>query len=180
VTSVHYEHAVLSIKRRGHLVWEGLHLGSGFDIQLKYSRRVQVAGDVIGLNEDFDITSSLARFLEINREIIDQRLPMIENTLSHYRRHYRKECRWKSRVLTYRFLTLVYDRPGDSAGLVESSIEFERDTRVRQLLTSSEGVFKMAHKRMKAVSISEAATWWYIFWVCRFEPLGHFVLITFS
>ena len=167
MTSVRYEHAVLSIKRRGHLVWEGLRLGSGFDIQLKYSRSVQVAGDVIGLNEDFDITSSLARFLEINREIIDQGLPNIENKLSHYRRHYRKECRWKSRVLTYGFLTLVYDRPGDPVGLVERSIQCERDTRVRQLLASNESVFKMADKRMKAVSVSEATTWWYIFWVMQ-------------
>lgn len=169
MTSVHYEHAVLSIKRRGHLVWEGLHLGSGFDVQLKYSRSVQVTGDVIGLNEDFDLTSSLARFLEMNREIIDQYLPIIEDRFTHYRRYHRKECQWKSRVLTYRFLTLVYDRPGDPAGLAESCMEFERDHRVRQLLAKSEPVFRLAHKRMEAVSVSQAATWWYIFWVCRFE-----------
>jgi hypothetical protein len=169
MTSVHYEHAVLSIKRRGHLVWEGLHLGSGFDIQLKYSRSVQVAGDVIGLNEDFDLTSSLARFLKMNREIIDQGMPVIEDRFSHYRRYHRKECQWKSRVLTYRFLTLVYDRPGDPVGLAVSSMEFERDHRVRQLLARSEAVFKLAHKRMEAVSVSQAATWWYIFWVRRFE-----------
>jgi len=167
MTSVHYEHAILSIKRRGHLVWEGLHLGSGFDIQLKYSRSVQVAGDVIGLNEDFDLTSSLARFLEINREIIDQGLPIIENRISHYRRYHRKECQWKSRVLTYQFLTLVYDRPGAPACLGESYMECEQDHRVRQLLARSEVVFELAHKRMKAVSVSQAATWWYIFWVCR-------------
>ncbi|KAF8961003.1 hypothetical protein BDZ97DRAFT_1830853 [Flammula alnicola] len=164
VTSTHYEYAVLSIKRRGHLTWQGLHLGSGFDIRLKYARDVKLPSEVIGLNEDFDLTSSLARFLEINKQLIDEDLFVIEEKLSQYRRHHRKEFRWKSRVLTYRFLSFVYDRPRDPDGLAQSSIEFERDSRVCHLMAKSDAVFKSAYTRLATVSTSEAATWWYIFW----------------
>ncbi|KAF8168145.1 hypothetical protein B0H34DRAFT_48390 [Crassisporium funariophilum] len=164
VTSKHYQRAVLRIKRRGHLVWQGLHLGSGFNVELKYTKRVKISGDIIGLNEDFDLTPSLARFLELNKHLIDQGLYEIEGKISSYRRYHRKECRRKTRVLTYRFLAFVYDQPRDPDGLAQSSIEFERDRRVRQLMMSSEPVFKLAYKRLDTVSVSEAATWWYIFW----------------
>jgi len=67
-------------------------------------------------------------------------------------------------VLTYRFLTYVYDQPRDPTGLAKSSIEFERDLRVRQLMVGSEAVFETAYERLAAVSTSQVATWWYIFW----------------
>ncbi|KAJ3516260.1 hypothetical protein NLJ89_g1239 [Agrocybe chaxingu] len=164
VTSRQYQHAVLRIKRRGHLIWKGLPLGSGFTVELRYSKKVKVSGEVIGLNEDYDLTSSLARFLEINRELVDQGLRSIEGKLSEYRQHHRKECRWKSRVLTYRFLTSVYDKPRDPDTIAQSCLDLERDTRVCQLMSRSEPVFRSAYDRLAAVSTSEAATWWYIFW----------------
>ncbi|KAF9568432.1 hypothetical protein CPC08DRAFT_702456 [Agrocybe pediades] len=164
VTSSHYEYALLTIKRRGHLKWQGLHLGSGFEIQLKYSKDIILSGEIIGLNEDYDLTSSLARFLEINRELVDESLFAIDEKISHYRMHHRKECRWKSRVLTYKFLSFVYDQPRDPDGVGQSLLEFEKDSRVQQLVLSNHEVFKSAYTRLKAVSTSEAATWWYIFW----------------
>lgn len=156
----------MSIKRRGHLQWHGLHLGSGFDIQLKYPRDVKESGEILGLNEDFDLTSSVARFLALNRDLIDEGLFVIEEKLSQYRRHHRKEFRWKSRVLSYRFLTFIYDMPRDPEGLAQSVIEAcERDSRVCGLMARSESVLRSAYTRLAAVSTSEAATWWYIFWV---------------
>lgn len=156
---------MLSIKRRGHLVWQGVQLGSGFDVQLKFAKDVQTGGDVIGLNEDFDLTSTLARFLAINKQLIDERLFVIEEVLAGYRRHHRKEFRWKAKVLSYKSLTFVYDRPRDPSGLAQSSTEFEKDQRVCHLMSNSERVFSSAYFRLSAVSRSEAATWWYIFWV---------------
>lgn len=165
VTSRQYRHAVLYIKRKGHLEWQGLHLGSGFEIELRYSKNVIVSGEIIGLNEDYDLTSTLARFFEINHDSIDEGLYEVEGKLSHYRRHHRKECRWKSRVLTYRFMTFVYDQPRDPDEVTRSSLDCERDPRVRELLECGGPVFKSAYARLMAVSESEAATWWYIFWV---------------
>ncbi|KAJ7225550.1 hypothetical protein GGX14DRAFT_421095 [Mycena pura] len=160
--SVTYRSCVLHIKRRGHLKWDGLQLGSGFEIVLNYAKNVQVDGDVIGLNDDYDLTPDLARFLSLNQTLIPRRLEYIQETLCRYRRHHRKECGWKRHVLTYRFLTHVYDRPrdwGPDLGHAESS-----DVGVRQLILDGENVFRTAYERMEAVSTSLAATWWYLFW----------------
>ena len=119
----------------------------------------------IGLDEDFDLTPSLARFLAMNEDKIGLRLRELESTIEQYRQHARAECRWKEEVLTYRFLAFVYDRPQDPSRLAESSILHERDLRVRQLMAGSEGVFETAYERLEVVTSSEAACWWYIFWV---------------
>ena len=165
MTSTHFQNAILCIKRQGQLTWQELNLGSGFQVELNYSKRVTVLGEVIGLTKHFDLTPPLARFLELNKQLIDEGLYEIEEKLSGYRRHYRKECLWKRRVLSYRFLAFVYDRPRDPSQLVQSSMENERDPRVRRLMMDSEAVFKTAYNRLAAVSTSEVATWWYIFWV---------------
>ncbi|KAJ7706220.1 hypothetical protein B0H17DRAFT_919193 [Mycena rosella] len=162
--SVAYHSCVLRIKRRGHLKWDGLQLGSGFDIELNYAKDVKVDGDIIGLNDDYDLTPDLARFIALNQDLIPRRLEHIEETLASYRRHHKKECRWKSHVLTYRFLTHVYDRPRESSALAESSIQFERDLRVRELMVGNEAVFQTAYERLEAVSATPTATWWYLFW----------------
>ncbi|KAF7347866.1 hypothetical protein MVEN_01544400 [Mycena venus] len=162
--STAYHSCVLRIKRHGHLKWDGLQLGSGFSVELNYAKNVKVDGDIIGLNDDFDLTPDLARFLSLNQDLIPRRLEHIEETLASYRHHHRKECHWKSHVLTYRFLTHVYDRPRQPTGLAESSIQFERDLRVKRLMAGSEAVFQTAYERLEAVSSSPTAAWWYLFW----------------
>ncbi|KAK0464168.1 hypothetical protein IW261DRAFT_1524303 [Armillaria novae-zelandiae] len=141
-SSVHYNHCVLRINHRGHLSWQGLQLGSGFDIRLSYSKKLDLDGSVIGLNDDFDLTSPLARFFMLNSQLVSSRLSYIESTLASYRRHHRKE------TLTYRFLSHVYDHAREPSGLRPSSMELEKDPRVRVLMSGSE----------------ETRTWWYIFW----------------
>jgi hypothetical protein len=164
-TTTPYITCVLQIKRRGHLIWKGLHLGSGFEVELTYGNNVKADGGIIGLNDDYDLTQPLARFLALNQDLVLDRLRNIEAIIASYRHHHRKECRTKARVLTYRFLSFVYDHPRDPTGLAESSIEFERDMRVRQLMVGNEAVFEAAYQRLSAVSSSELATWWYVFWV---------------
>ncbi|KZT30532.1 hypothetical protein NEOLEDRAFT_1053472 [Neolentinus lepideus HHB14362 ss-1] len=162
--SVHYQTCILNVKHRGRLLWEGFQFGSGFDIELIYGKNVKVDSSIIGLNDDYDLTQPLARFLAMNQELIPYRLSSLEAALHRYRAHYRKESHFKSNVLSYRFLSYVYDRPRDPSILAESSFEFERDLRVRQLMAGSEAVFQVNYERMEAVSTSEVATWWYIFW----------------
>lgn len=159
-------------------------MGSGFEVTLKYSRSVKVSADVIGLTEDFDLTPTLARFLELNKVLIGEGIYGIEEVISHYRRYHRKECRWKARTLSYRFLATVYTSPlimhGDGledaygtltltaterTSISQSCLNFETDDRVRTLMSCSDEVFQSARARLEFVSRSEAATWWYIFWV---------------
>lgn len=156
---------MLQIKRNGYLLWDKVELGSGFKIQLAYDKKVVMDGDLIGLTEDFELTSPLARFLALNEDLIFSRLGKLESLISGYRRHHQKECQHKAHVLSYRFLSQVYDNPRSPTGLAQSSIEFERDLRVRQLMLANEAVFEAAYARLYAVSTTETATWWYIFWV---------------
>lgn len=142
-----------------------MQLGSGFSIELHYAKDVQVDGDIIGLNDDYDLTPDLARFIALNQDLIPRRLEYIEEVLTSYRRHHRKECRWKSHVLTYRFLTHVYDRPREPPGVAKSSIQLERDLRVRELMAGNQVVFQTAYERLEAVSSSPTTAWWYLFWV---------------
>lgn len=171
-TSTRYRACVLQVKRRGYLTWHGLQFGSGFDVRLEYAKRVKVSAEVFGLNDDYDLTPPLARFLEVNRHIIQKRLPMIEDNIFSYRHHLRRESQWKSQVLSYRFLSHIYNQPRDPDGLSSSSIAFERDLRVRDLMLNNEAVLQAAYKRLESVSRSAVVTCWYIFWV-RNCPVHH-------
>lgn len=164
-TSVHFRSAVFHVNRRGQHFWEDTNLASGFDVQLEYTKDVKIDGSAIGLNDDYDLTRPLAYFLTLNEYLIPGPLSHLEGILRRYRQHCAKECTWKTDTLTYRFLALVYDRPREPDGLAQSSIEHERDLRVRQLMLGSELAFEMSYKRLSTVGKSEIATWWYIFWV---------------
>lgn len=146
-------------------MWHGIQLGSGLDVELIYDRHVRVNGEVVGLQDDYHFTSSLARFLALNQSLISDKLSHLEVTIDAYREHHRRECQMKADVLSYRFLSFVYNQPRDPTGLAESSIVSERDLRVRQLMVGSEAIFEITYKRLAAVTTTEAATWWYIFWV---------------
>lgn len=147
------------------MTWLKTQLGSGFDIQLKYDRGVVVDGGTIGLDDDYDLTPALARFFALNEHLIPQKLERLEHVLDNYRDHHSQEFQAKAEVLSYRFLAFVYNQPRDPAGLAESSIAAERDLRVRQLMVGSEPIFEITYERLAVVTTSEAATWWYIFWV---------------
>ena len=146
-------------------MWQGIQLGSGFNVKLCYAKEILLAGDAVGLNNDHDLTVPLARFLEHNQGLISERLGFIDETLSSYRSHCRRECRRKRQVLSYQFLYHLYDQPRYPGGIAKSSIEAEHDPRVHQLMVDSKTVFETAYERLAHVSQSEAATWWYIVWV---------------
>ncbi|CAL1695681.1 unnamed protein product [Somion occarium] len=163
-TAVLFRSALFSLNRHGQLLWEDQDFGSGFELKLEYAKNVTLDGTVIGLNEDYDLTTPLARFLVLNEALITEPLSHLEAALARYRHNNRQECLSKAETLTYRFLTHVYDVIREPDGLAQSSIEFERDLRVRQLMVGSEMVFEASYARFSAVTKSEVATWWYIFW----------------
>ncbi|KAH9950392.1 hypothetical protein B0H21DRAFT_723250 [Amylocystis lapponica] len=163
-TLVHYRSGVLRIKRRGHLPWEGFDIGSGFEVELTYAKDISIDGSAIGLNAEFDFTQLLARFFALNQQLIPNLLACLEDVLASYRRHCRRQCRWKTDTLSYHFLTDVYDRPRKATDVAEIVLKCEHDQRVRRLAVWSEVVFEITHERFLAVASSELATWWYIFW----------------
>ncbi|KAM6498075.1 hypothetical protein JOM56_006023 [Amanita muscaria] len=163
-TSKQFQTCTLEVERRGHLVWNGLQLGSGFTVQLKYSKDVRVSGDVIGLDDDLDLTTPLAKFFELNQHLISSNIQRIEKALSDYRRYQRRECEQKRQVLSYRFLSFVYDQPRDLSRHGTSCIEYEQDVRVRRLMADSENILNAAHDRFVYVTRNEVLTWWYILW----------------
>jgi hypothetical protein len=165
---VHYETCELNIKRHGCLTWETLQLGSGFDIELVYDKHVRLSGGAVGINDDFDLTPPLARFLALNERLIPARLTHLEDTLDRYRQHLIHESKSKAYTLSYQFLLSTYDCPEeDIPDLGRRMAEQEHDERVRKLLRGHEcsDTFSLAHARLKHVASSEVGTWWYIFWV---------------
>jgi hypothetical protein len=177
--STYYEYGTLNIKRKGYLTWEGLQLGSGFDVEIVYDKNVKLEGGSIGINDEYDLTPVLARFLAGNHSLIHSRVSGIEALLAGYRRFCKQECRAKSEALTYGFLSRVYDHPRDPEGLAQDAIKHEHDLRVRQLLVGNEAAFRITYERLTAVSTTELATWWYIFWVCFVFPLPFSMTVSF-
>ncbi|KAH9944323.1 uncharacterized protein BXZ73DRAFT_39558 [Epithele typhae] len=163
-THVHYRSAKFSIKHSGHTLWEGVDLGSGFDVQLDYAKDVTVPGVAIGLTDDYDLNKVLAHFLAINESLIPSRLSYLEAVIHNYRRHFRKEAEFKKRTLSYTFLTHVYSNPREPVGAAKSAIHREDDARVRRLMSDSVDVLSITYDRWMAASSSEIATWWYILW----------------
>ncbi|KAF9822133.1 hypothetical protein IEO21_00127 [Rhodonia placenta] len=163
-TVTHYETCTLRIKRHGKLLWEGIDLGSGFDLELTYDKDVKANGSLIGLTDDFDLTQPLARFLVMNQLLIADRLSYLEAILRSYRHHSRRECQWKLDTLTYRILMAVYNHPQQMSQVTQVVVDLERDQRVRELFVNNELAVRITYERFAAVSRSELATWWYIFW----------------
>ncbi|KZT72840.1 hypothetical protein DAEQUDRAFT_704553 [Daedalea quercina L-15889] len=163
-TVTHYKTCTLRIKRNGTLPWEGVDFGSGFDVLLTYAKNVVVDGSILGLTDDFDLTQPLARFLALNERLIADNLVPLEMILRSFRHHTRRECQWKEDVLTYRFLTDVYNQPRLPADVVAVVYELERNPHVRDLVSASRPIFEITYERWSGAAAPELATWWYVFW----------------
>lgn len=165
-STTHFHSCVFEIKRRGLQFWEEVPLGSGFDVQMTYSKNVKLDGDAIGINDDFELTPTLAKFLYMNRHLINLHSERLHAALHEYRVFCKEEARKKRETLSYQFLTEVYlwtSSPKEVSEVVE---ELEIDLRVRQLFVKSQHVIHAMDRRMHTVSRSEVTIWWYLFWVC--------------
>lgn len=159
-----YQACTFEIKRNGVASFNDLNLGSGFNIEMRYAPNVLVDGTVIGLDDDFDLTPPLARFLLLNRKIIGERTGAIIKNLEDYRRYLRRMAQWKRDTLSYRFLVDVYDQLNDPDTLTGLIRETESDERVLKLATSRQDAFVAIHERVRIATRSRATTWWFILW----------------
>ncbi len=164
-SAMHFHSCVFELKRRGTQLIEGFPLGSGFDIQLTYAPNVQLDGDILGLNDDLDLSPLLAKFLRMNQHLINDRIEMVEGALQRYRSTARKEARKKRKTLSYGFTTEVWNWPAPPGEVAKTVEGIERDLRARHLILEREDALLAAKERMDAVERSEVATWWYLFWV---------------
>ena len=131
---------------------------------MRYARHVKLNGSIIGLDDDVDLTPQLSRFLLANRLLVNKRMPIITAALESYRKHLKIEAKWKREVLSYRFLSAIYDYPSSPSAISDIIQDIERDFRVRRLPQAYQTAFVGAHERMRAVSRSEVTAWWYLFW----------------
>lgn len=164
-STTHFHSCVFELKRRGEQLIEGFPLGSGFEAQLTYTRNVQLDGDILGLNDDFDLSPLLAKFLHMNQHLINDRIEVVESALQQYRRTARKEAQKKRKTLSYSFTTEVWNWPAPPGEVAKTVEGLERDLRVRHMILEREDTLLAAKERMDAVGRSEVATWWYLFWV---------------
>ena len=160
-----YRRCTLNIKRKGFLLWQGSSFASGFTLELNYNRRVRLGGDAIGLSDDFDMTPQLAHFFTLNGPLLESQLPSLQTALADYRYYRHQECISKSDVLSYGFLTHMYEEPRSCAQLGTTKAAEGCDEQVFKLLGDNATVLHNAYLRFTAVTSCEARTWWYLFWV---------------
>lgn len=134
-------------------------------MKLTYDKDVQVDGSVIGLTSDFELTPVLAKFLSLNHPLIRERTMSVEALIDDYRHSLRAESQSKADALSYQFLCSVYSSPKSMRQLTDILLE-ERNIKLREMFVEHENAIIAANERMTFVSRSEAATWWYLFWVC--------------
>lgn len=161
---MHYRSCVLKIRRKGCLIWKNVDFGSGFEIKLVYAKNVTIGMDILGVDDNWELSPTFARFLALNQRRVSERVGIIENVLDDFKRSHYEEFIWKSRVLSYRSLVSIYDKPQHFEALVEAFAK-ESDIRVRDLLLANQDAFSAANDRFRAVTSSRVAVWWYIFWV---------------
>ncbi|KAG8691132.1 hypothetical protein FRC11_006552 [Ceratobasidium sp. 423] len=169
-TTDHHE-AKFLIRRQGSLEWNGVNLASGFDVSLQYSKKLTFDGSLIGLNVGLELTPQLARFLLLNKVILESRMPTYLNALRGYRTHALNEAESKLETLSYGFITTLYALPMDSTSVVHILAQNEPNPRVRDLPIGYEHAFQMMDERVRYVGQGPVEAWWFLFWVCGIRKL---------
>ncbi|SNX85284.1 uncharacterized protein MEPE_03993 [Melanopsichium pennsylvanicum] len=178
-TPISYVQGTLKIVRRNELDWAGYNLDSGFEVSIVYKegkmkettgalttvqKTVEVsASRAFGLTDNFDMTSTLSRFLQDNETLILERVPLIEKFLRKYRRDFEREARHKERVLPYSFLSDVFDNDGLSPlGLRMALVEIGCGRSLRNLPVLYEGCVTLMYERLAAINRSPVHRFWWI------------------
>ena len=161
---MHYRSCVVKIRRKGCLNWKNTNLGSGFEVELVYAKDVTIGMADFGVDDNWELSPTFARFLALNQRRISGRVGIIEEAIDDFRQSHYEECIWKSRVLSYHSLISIYDKPQHIESLAEAFSK-ESDIRVRDMLLTNQDAFSAANDRFRVVTSSRIAVWWYIFWV---------------
>ncbi|GAA6064386.1 hypothetical protein JCM10212_002919 [Sporobolomyces blumeae] len=176
---VEYRQATLTIGRNSTFKWRGYNHASGFDVSLEYTdgygldvngktrsnMSLTVTGTDTGISSDFALTRALACLLQRNREIVEERLPLVEDALRTRRRYFADEAAEKSRVLSHGFLTSVYAEPVSSVAELDQRLRAkEQNSDVQNLVRTYPTTFRCLEERMQSVLGSRLRAWWFVLW----------------
>lgn len=177
--TVHYRLGKLSIGRKSAVEWNGYNYSSGFNITLSYTdgqgsdgsgrfskdQRLTLDAAQLGISDNFALTSSLAILFRRNKDLLEARLPPIEETLLRHRDFFRAEAEQKQRVLSYGFLFDVVGQDGLSVQEMEKLIESRQKTEeVRELVKRYGASLRYLDERMASVRSSRMRAWWFLLW----------------
>ncbi|KAG8742758.1 hypothetical protein FRC10_000925 [Ceratobasidium sp. 414] len=162
-TTDYYE-PILAIQRNGTLTWGNVNLASGFGISLHYARNVAPDGSLVGLNDALDLTPQLARFLLLNKPVLDDRISEYLVALRAYRDYMHREVAAKAAALSYGFLDSIYSAPASPDTITRILAKDELDLRVRELAVSYGDAFETMDERIRYVGRNAISGWWYLFW----------------
>lgn len=151
---------------------------SGFKVTLEYhdGRYLQadgryrggidmvLDGEELGISSNFAMTNTLARFMQLNRRIIEQNMPLLEDKIDIHRNFFAEEVRAKRRALSYSFLLDVYGNEHLDRSVLADALYGEEDANTRDMLIRHEGSMTLMAERMQAANSSILCQWWYLFW----------------
>ncbi|GAA5930311.1 uncharacterized protein JCM15063_004770 [Sporobolomyces koalae] len=172
-----YAIATVKIARNSSFVWQGYNCSSGFEISLEWrdgvgfdrsgkprtNLELTLPGSQCGILADFSLTRSLAILLRDNRQLIDQRLPLIEESLHRHRRWFSREAEWKRQTLSYEFLLEIFAETGNGLDQIALRLdEMEKNISVKRLITNHATSFTSLRERMEIVTSSKIRGWWFV------------------
>jgi hypothetical protein len=153
---------------------------SGFHVTLDYSdgRRqdpegitrvrellVVDASLAIGLHDDFQPTAALLHFLRDNAALVEARVAGVQEALQAYRSSFAAEASAKQAVLSYAFLTDIFDAPGLSLAELRRAFSRAACARVvRELPRRYPASVALLYERMQHLQVSEVHRWWWLYW----------------
>ncbi|CAG8515043.1 15568_t:CDS:2 [Rhizophagus irregularis] len=170
-TEIQYYRGILSIQRHKRSKWSNnYNMNPGFKITVSYvdiqSPNERVVGhDVLGITEDFQMTSQLKKLFSDNKETVHIGLAEIQKLMEEYRQYYRDETKWKEETLSYGFFINVYDNPSiPLESLPALLITTEENQLIQSLPESEYPSLIYLYERMRVVNLSRVHQWWYLFW----------------
>lgn len=121
-------------------------------------------GEALGIASNFALSNTLARFLQLNRHIIEQNMRKIEAKLAAHRDFFREEIEEKRRTLSYAFLIDVYGNEHFDKASLAAALEKEQHARTRAILDDHSAAICFLEERMQAANRDVVCQWWYLLW----------------
>ncbi|GAA6010574.1 hypothetical protein JCM11491_002978 [Sporobolomyces phaffii] len=177
-----YTFATIEIRRNSELAWRGYNYSSGFDLTVEWRDGVGVdandhakvksdfklvlSGTESGIvSTDFTLTSPLSLLLRDNRNLVEQRFHLVEAAIDRRRRFFADEADNKRKTLSYEFLMSIFSETDLSISELDARLrQSETNERIRNLVGDYPTTFTALQERMKAVTASRVASWWYVVW----------------
>lgn len=183
---VNYCRGLLHIHRQGTSLWRGHNMNPGFLVTITFTdgecndpegqngvANTTIGPDVIGLTDDYRLTTQLEQLFRDNRKIIDRRIDGVRQIMQQYREYYRHEAAKKEALMSYGFFINIYNNPAVPQKYLHSLlVTSERNTKLQRLAaplekssySGSYAALAFLYQRMNTVNQSRLHQWWYLFW----------------